>query len=238
MFIQVKSLILSLSLLSFFSLCGSLHSTEETSYSLKDGRGIPLDQKLIELMNFKNGTFIEVGACDGVKQSNTKRLEEYHGWTGVLIEPSEVVFKQLQANRPNSHCFNCALGSFQEDGTEVWGDFDGSLMSSIDGWRIGRPADKRIMMRSLQSILDEVHVSHINFFSLDTEGYETNVLKGIDFDRTTFDYILVEIYHAEFDEIVNFLSDKGYELKGNFSMLELTPLWDGTHNDYLFQRKQ
>lgn len=228
--IRYSYIILSLNLFSFM-LCNS------ASYSAFNHRGIPLDKLLTEIMNFKNGTFIEVGAYDGIWSSNTKLLEECYGWTGILIEPSENIFKTLCKNRPQAKCFQCALGSFDEDNTYAYGDFKDSPMSSFTD-RGKKPKNTKVFIRSLQSILDECNISHINFFSLDTEGYELNILKGIDFQRTTFDYMLIEIYTDQYDNIVSFLKEKGYELVCCLSNYNKTsnPGWDGTHNDYLFKR--
>ena len=222
----------------FFSIFNPLVGGFEVSYSHVDSAGVPLDEKLIQLMNYENGLFIEVGANDGVIQSNTKRLEEFHKWTGILIEPSKNIFPSLCKNRPNSVCFQCALGSFEQNNTYITGDFDGDLMSSIQGSRLNRIAEETVLIRSLQAILDEVGIYHINFFSLDTEGYELNILKGIDFEKVKFDYILIEIYTHSFKEITSYLREKGYVMLKNFSNYSLitNPAWDGTHNDYLFTR--
>ena len=222
----------------FFPFFIPLQSVLPT-YSLPDCNGVPLDHKLVEKLNMNNGVFIEVGANDGVHQSNTKLLEEVFGWTGILIEPAASVFQKLCANRPNSKCFQCALGSFSQDRKYIMGDFDGDLMASVGGKRLARVGKQKVLMRSLQSILNEVGLHHINFFSLDTEGYELDILKGIDFSKTTFDLMLVEIYPAEYEELVSLLLSKGYVLVENFSGYNLVtnPGWDGTHNDYLFIRQ-
>ena len=34
------------------------------------------------------GVFVEYGAQSGVKDSATLLLESYHGWSGLLVEPS------------------------------------------------------------------------------------------------------------------------------------------------------
>lgn len=225
--------------LIFFIITISTLISDEINYSHVDGKGVYLDEKLVQLLNYEEGIFIEVGANDGLLQSNTKRLEQYHNWKGILIEPSPSLFKKLCSNRPGSLCYQCALGSFEEDGSYIYGDFDGNPMSSVNGDRLNRPKNKKVLVRSLQSILDEAGYTHINFFSLDTEGYELKILQGIDFSKTTFDYLLVEIYKNQLTELVNFLETQGYELIENFSNYnhQDNPRWDGTHNDYLFRRK-
>merc|ERR1719354_466717 len=50
---------------------------------------------------------------------------------------------------------------------------------------------------SLQKVLDDAGVSHVNFLSLDVEGMETDVLKSVDFDRTTIDVIMLESHHMD-----------------------------------------
>jgi len=238
--IMQKSLEKYLAIVIFLvlGLSNALLFTNEISYSLHDCNGIPLDQKLVEILDYSNGIFIEAGAHDGITQSNTKLLEEVYGWSGILIEPSEIVFSSLYANRPHSKCFHCALGSFEQNNTLVEGDFDGGLMSSVNAIRTHRNTKQTVLMRSLQSILDETNIQHINFFSLDTEGYELNILLGIDFSKTKFDYILVEIYAHQYDEIKTFLAENGYDLIENFTNYNQldNPIWDGTHNDYLFKR--
>ena len=211
---------------------------ENITYSMVDADNIPLDHKLVNILNSSNGIFIEVGALDGNEISNTKLFEEFYGWTGVLIEPSPNLFARLCANRPNSRCFQCALGSFEEDETYAYGDFDGHPMASLVG-SAERPPTVRVLIRSLQSILDECGIGHVHFFSLDTEGYELNILKGIDFSKTTFDYLLIEIYKHQFDDIVEFLKEQGYDLISCFSNYNVisNPGWDGMHNDYLFKRR-
>ena len=211
----------------------------EISYSHVDCHGVPLDRKMLDYLSKRDGFFVEVGAFDGIVQSNTKLLEDVYGWTGILIEPSESVHKLLRRNRPHAWCCQCALGTFDQNNTFITGDFEGDLMSSVGGLRRGIQSTYQTLVRSLQSILDERNVQHVNFFSLDVEGYELNVLKGVDFNRTTFDYLLIEIYQKSYQELVDFLDARGYTMVGNLTNYNkiTNPHWDGTHNDYLFQRR-
>ena len=58
--------------------------------------------------NFKKkreSIFIEVGAYDGVKLSNTYFFKKELGWSGICVEPVHSLFQKLELNR-KCVCFN------------------------------------------------------------------------------------------------------------------------------------
>ena len=211
-----------------------------TSYSFGDISGMPFDHKLDMLFkNKENGFFIELGANDGIEQSNTAFFEFSRGWKGILIEPSVSKFEKCVRNRPNSSCFNCACVSNTFAESTVSGDFNGGLMASIGGVRLNNGhACVSVPAKTLASIIDSIQppIAKIDLLSLDTEGYELNILQGLDLTRHRPMYMLIEIYTRDYDVIVDFLKRHNYELHSNFSNYnkKAMPFWDGTHNDYLF----
>ncbi|MCL4237598.1 MAG: hypothetical protein KJ047_05045 [Anaerolineae bacterium] len=46
-----------------------------------------LDRKLLPYLSYQAGFFVELGANDGLSQSNTYYYERWQGWRGILIEP-------------------------------------------------------------------------------------------------------------------------------------------------------
>ena len=58
-----------------------------------------LDKKLNNLINKDNGIYIELGANDGLTQSNTAFFEFTRNWQGVLIEPSLNAYNQCIKNK-------------------------------------------------------------------------------------------------------------------------------------------
>jgi len=191
-----------------------------------------LDLRLIEaIAPKKNGYFVELGAYDGVQQSNTYKLQRKFGWTGLLIEPSprrfiECVENRSFGNRPEMRCAACVPFDFQHGFVEIE---DADLMSVAKGLSVsdqqaidhadrGRPflADSalrhsyRAVARTLTSLLDEV-VAPLAFdlLSLDVEGNELAILRGLDLQRYKPKWILVE---ARGLEIAEFLSMFGYRL--------------------------
>jgi len=207
------------------------------SYSHVTCKGYKIDVLLDSLFKHKeNGFFIELGANDGLTQSNTALLEFYRGWKGVLVEPSLNAYTECCKNRPASTCFNLACVSNTYEGDAVEGDFNGGMMSSVEGMRNGTSALVSVKVSTLEKILDSVGASSIDFLSLDTEGYELNILKGLNLSKYRPRYMLIEIYTKDYSEILAFLSENEYSLimnMTNYNTMD-NPHWDGTHNDYLF----
>ena len=63
------------------------------SYYSQDGQDRFLDQKFFKEKTA--GTFIEVGANDGITYSNTYFLEKFRQWKGICIEPHPGAFEKL-----------------------------------------------------------------------------------------------------------------------------------------------
>jgi hypothetical protein len=53
-------------------------------------------------------TYVELGAFDGIRESNTHFYDYCLGWKGLLLEGNPVKYKDLLINRPNSHKMNFA----------------------------------------------------------------------------------------------------------------------------------
>jgi hypothetical protein len=49
-----------------------------------------------------------------------------------------------------------------------------------------------VLARTLTSVLEEAGTTSIDFLSLDVEGFEPQVLRGLDFDRFQPEWILIE----------------------------------------------
>jgi FkbM family methyltransferase len=210
------------------------------NYSGQDSKGDYLDSKLNNIINKDDGFFIELGAHNGLIQSNTAYFEFNRKWKGILIEPSYNKLSECKINRPNSICLHYACVSNDYEKNTIFGDFMGGMMASINGKRIQSTNIVEVPAISLENILDQYPRNNIDFLSIDTEGYELNVLQGLNLNKYRPTYILIEIYNDQYDSIILYLLNHNYKLHSNltnFNNID-NPNWDGTHNDYLFVNNQ
>lgn len=200
-----------------------------------------LDQKMLEFINFENGYYVEIGAHDGISNSNTYFYEKYKNWRGVLIEPS-FNFNLLVKNRSKlNFFFNFGCSDFDsERETILLNSDDYSICKELVDkkyfdWHLNKQIlakkkmiETKIKLKTLNSLLEEANSPNlIDFFSLDVEGMEIKVLKGIDFNQFNFKFLLVECSNKEkFIEVFRFLISKKY------SFIKKMTDWD-----YLFKFK-
>ncbi len=64
------------------------------------------------------GTFVELGAFDGLHETNSRFYEACLGWEGLLIEGNPSVYERLKGHRPWAHRMSFAP-SCQEEGQTI-----------------------------------------------------------------------------------------------------------------------
>lgn len=203
-----------------------------------------IDRKLERHLGTGPGVFIEAGANDGVRQSNTYHLEKFHGWTGLLVEPVPELAAECRRNRPRAVVVEAALVARNVPGATVELHVAG-LMSTLAG-ALGDPdttarhvaaaqavqprlpLTRRIQVpaRTLSALIDDAGIGAVDLLSLDVEGAEAEALRGLDLARHAPRFLCVEARdEAEIAAV----------LGGRYRLTEvLTDV--GSHRDLLFAR--
>ena len=211
----------------------------EHSYSLTDNKKEPFDKKLDKIFEKKtNGIYIELGANNGLLQSNTAFFDFYRNWSGILIEPCIEAYNLCKINRPNNTVLNYCCVSTDYNYNTIKGDFlVPNLMSSVNGKRLNSQNLVEIKTITLDKVFEKyLYNKIVDFISIDAEGYEYNILKGLNLNKNRPKYLLIEIYVNDYEKLVNYLTDNNYRLHSNFSNYNKNDNlhWDGSHNDFLF----
>jgi len=144
--------------------------------------------------NSNKNYFVEFGAGDGVKFSNTYLLEKL-GWQGLLIEPVKSLQKKLKKYR-KSKIYNFAID--KEDYKKVF------FYENLDPYLSSKKASKDTKIKyevttlKLNTLLKKNKApKNISYISIDTEGNEYDILKKFDFSYYNVKFFTIE---HNFDE--------------------------------------
>jgi len=165
------------------------------------------DEWVCEFFNFaENKYFVDIGAYDGIKISNTYALEKFLKWDGLCIEANPDIFKKLKENR-RCACINVAMGDhdgmckFKKD--DLYGAIEDNGETSVE-------------LKTLRTLLTEYSIPQtIDYISIDVEGNEYSTLTQFPFN--THNFILMTVEHNLYSTgsrqknlIKSLLNSKGY----------------------------
>lgn len=178
-----------------------------------------------------HGTFLDIGAADGIICSNTYFFEKERNYTGICIEPAYNEFLQLEKNRKCT-CINCAICDIdgEMEFLEISGEpkglsgltkyYNNAHKNRIENEIRASKSNctlKTVKTYPLQTILDGYNLLNIDFLSLDTEGAEFSILNTINFKRTNIQLILYENNYHE-SSCRELLSKNGYRFIGTLAI--------------------
>jgi len=200
-----------------------------------------LSTKIFTRLNYSDGFYVELGANDGISQSNTLYLEKNLNWKGVLVEPNNENYLKCLRNRSNLNAiFHNACVSFNfkkefvnflyADLMSVSLDLELDLSDPYLHQKIGlnflsdNKSDLHFLApaATLNSLLIRANApSLIDLLVLDVEGAEMEVLKGINHHIFKFKYMCIESRNNQ--RLSDYLNSLGYILEEKL-----------TEQDYLY----
>ena len=155
------------------------------------------EEVILNYFNGQTGSFLDIGANDGVTFSNTRALAE-RGWRGVLIEPSPKAYAKLKSSykgHKGFYLYNVAIGShngkamLQESGP-LCSASDVGLVSTFHYDEMSRFRNTvkydivEVKIFRWKTFLNRLTIKEFDFISLDVEGSEMFFLPDMDLSKT------------------------------------------------------
>jgi FkbM family methyltransferase len=197
--------------------------------------------------NQSDFTFVQIGAYDGITGDPIFDFVKKYHWKGVLVEPQAGAFATLTANYAGQKDIileNAAIAA--EDGHAM---LYGVRPTSDDNYNHGqlhsfnketilkhahmvkdlanRIEQYEVRTLTLESLLKKHNLSQLDLLQIDTEGYDYEIIKQINFDTTKPRLIHFEHKHLlpeDLQKCYRLLEQHGYSLEfGEYNTLAHTP---------------
>ena len=151
----------------------------------------------------KDGIFIELGALDGIKYSNSKFFEDVLGFTGILIEPTKN-YQKLIINRQNCKNYNYAISNIEGENIFIGDDATAGIMDNIPEFMLNRYHKNKSLKYKVEGIpiskiINQSNISYIDIYFIDVEGAELMVLETTDWNIPIY-LIIIELHNIDIEK--------------------------------------
>ena len=164
------------------------------------------------------GKFVEIGAYDPYKFSNTRKLVEL-GWKGVYVEPAAPCYKKFVTeygeNNPNIILVNKAIGS--TNGKLKFYESDDAVSTSSDAWKT--LWENGSSVKFIETVVDmitgkelfDAHGANVDFINIDTEATNVEVLNSIPVEYIKASKVVCIEHQSELDYIRKYFTELGFK---------------------------
>ncbi|MDX5385994.1 MAG: FkbM family methyltransferase [Alteromonadaceae bacterium] len=184
-------------------------------------------------------TFIQIGANDGQRFDPIYEFvtSENFKFSGLVVEPVPRFYralKQVYCDQPGIKAINAAIHNDQSEATlYVVGE---AYESKVPEWALGTASFNRdhvikpqvpeayveaiqVPCLSLSELMRQESIEHIDLLQIDTEGYDAEIVRSINFDKVRPAMIHFEhgmgdgvMTQVEFDELIVLFNKNGYQV--------------------------
>lgn len=175
-------------------------------------------------LNIKNGCYIDVGCNHPIIFSNTFGLY-LEGWKGITVDFNKDLIDLHHTERKQDIQINTAISDKKE--SVVVYEFESSLIRTINEKFYAEhkedhkliSEDKTIETATLNQIIEENNLYHIDLLCIDVEGHDFKVLQSINLNKYRPKLIVIEMHGFNFEkltenEIYAFLKNNNYKFIG------------------------
>ena len=175
---------------------------------LKNSSQFGEDKFILDLFDKDyRGKYLDLGCYHPTRHSNTHILYQ-SGWTGINIDLNPLTIELFNFMRPKDFNYNIGISNSEEE-KELYFINEFNTQNTLDKNQLNflknhhNIKDREILKtklktKKLETILLDNNFHNIDFFNIDIEGHELEVIETINFDKFKFKYICIEmIQHNE-----------------------------------------
>jgi FkbM family methyltransferase len=189
----------------------------------QEGEAILLS-KIFNSKLLKKGFYVDIGAHHPFRYSNTHIFYQ-RGWSGINIEPNKEDFNSFKSDRKRDINLNIGVSKL---GKHVYYMYNEPALNTIDPNTVKLRSSQGIhyikkeyiACDTLSNILDinlPRNLKEIDFFNIDVEGNELEVLKTNNWKKYIPKVIVCEILNSNLEDVLNseitfYLKDRNYNI--------------------------
>merc|ERR1712228_76382 len=168
----------------------------------------------------EKGVYIDLAANQYKEISNSFFFDKCLSWNGLCIEAEPMFWPNITKYRNCALISNCIWSEpkeliFESAGKEqVWGAGVAGIagFNKLKERKFEIAEQIKMNCTTLQTVLDEYGIEHVDYLSLDIEGAELHALNGIDWKKNPFIFDVITLESNDIDSVL-FLEQKGFVKK-------------------------
>jgi len=184
------------------------------------------DIQLFKLIgSSRPGVYLDIGCWDPIRHSNSYFFY-LRGWRGICVDPNPSMQDKFNKFRPNDKFINKGVGSSSRETLDYYklDDLKSDMNTFDKDFLTEQNLTNRIEsvlkieMTTLEEILDTnlKKNARLDFFDIDVEGFDLDVLKGNNWNKYRPKIVLVESHDSIIEDTTSqvkiFLESVDYKL--------------------------
>jgi FkbM family methyltransferase len=177
----------------------------------------------------RGGVFLDVGAAHFEDKNNTYYLETALGWSGIAVDAIPYYAEGYRRFRPRTRFYSFFV-SDRTDQTQPFYELQrNNAASSGDKAFVDRYRDtavtREVRTITLDRLLDQAGVAHVDVVSMDIELGEPKALAGFDIRRFAPSLVCVEAHPEVRQALVDYFVSRGYVPLGKYLRVDTRNLY-------------
>jgi FkbM family methyltransferase len=178
----------------------------------------------------RGGIFVDVGANDPQRFSNTFYLETVLGWSGLAVEPQAKFSEAYRTLRPRTTLIPLFVSDVSNREAVLHVPRNNDLIASSSKTFVEEEGGTDIQpvhtnTTTLDDLLERSGISRIDFLSIDIELHEPAALAGFSIDRYRPRLVAVEGHLEVRQQILDYFAAHDYILLGKYLRADAENMW-------------